>query len=303
MSRVIAVGHAALDRVYRIETFPPSPTKVRALAHVEAGGGMAANAAAAIARLGGDVELWSRTGDDPAAARIRELLVEDGVDIAWVRSFPGGRSSTSAIIVDAMGERLIVGERDASISTDPGWLPLARIRDAAVVIADLRWPEAVEAAFGFARGAAVTTLLDADLGGGAWLPRLLDLADYAIFSGTALDAFATGETDEQKLRHVRGSHPSRHVGVTRGSAGYAWIDVDGAVGFQPAFKVDVVDTTGAGDAFHGAFAWALANGHDEAECARIAAAAAAIKCRKLGGRAGLATRADLADLLTRGAVE
>jgi len=66
--RIICVGHAALDRIYRIEAFPPEPTKVRALEHVEAGGGMAANAAVTIARLGGKAELWSRTGDDAAGS-------------------------------------------------------------------------------------------------------------------------------------------------------------------------------------------------------------------------------------------
>jgi bifunctional ADP-heptose synthase (sugar kinase/adenylyltransferase) len=72
--RIICVGHAALDRIYRIEAFPPEPTKVRALEHVECGGGMAANAAVAIARLGGKSELWSRTGDDGAGNAIRAGL-------------------------------------------------------------------------------------------------------------------------------------------------------------------------------------------------------------------------------------
>ena len=68
---LICVGHAALDRIYRIESFPPQPTKIRALEHIEAGGGMAANAAVAIARLGGAAELWSRVGDDGAGHTIR----------------------------------------------------------------------------------------------------------------------------------------------------------------------------------------------------------------------------------------
>ena len=73
MKPIICVGHAALDFVYRIEAFPETPTKVRSLEHIESGGGMAANAAAAIARLGGTVELWSRTGADSAGARILRL--------------------------------------------------------------------------------------------------------------------------------------------------------------------------------------------------------------------------------------
>ena len=108
MSRIICVGHAALDRLYRIEAFPPTPTKVRAIEHIESGGGMAANAAAAIARLGGKVELWSRIGEDDAGVKIRTGLKAYGVDIRHVQMFEEGRSSTSAIIVDDQGERAIL---------------------------------------------------------------------------------------------------------------------------------------------------------------------------------------------------
>jgi sulfofructose kinase len=85
--------------------------------------------------------------------------------------------------------------------------------------------------------------------------------------------------------------------VTRGAEGYAWLSKAGDAGYQPAFKAEIVDTTGAGDAFHGAFAWALADGRSAAECARIASAVAALKCRRLGARAGLPTRAELDEFL------
>lgn len=98
--RMICVGHAALDRIYRISSFPPEPTKVRALESIEAGGGMAANAAVAAARLGGDVEVWSRTGDDNAGAIIRAGLKSERVDIRYVQAFDEARprpsSSTAA---------------------------------------------------------------------------------------------------------------------------------------------------------------------------------------------------------------
>ena len=89
MKPIICVGHAALDYVYRIEAFPPEPTKVRSLEHIESGGGMAANAAATIARLGGRVELWSRTGGDSAGQRIHAYLKADGVDTRYVRTLRG----------------------------------------------------------------------------------------------------------------------------------------------------------------------------------------------------------------------
>ena len=85
------------------------PTKVRSLEHIESGGGMAANAAAAVARLGGTVELWSRTGADAAGERIRAFLMADGVDVSHVRTHEGARSSTSAVIVDRSGDRFSAG--------------------------------------------------------------------------------------------------------------------------------------------------------------------------------------------------
>jgi len=289
---VICVGHAALDYVYRIDAFPPAPTKVRSLEHIESGGGMAANAAATIARLGGAVELWSRTGADAAGERIRALLEADGVDVRFVKAYEGGRSSTSAVIVDKKGDRLVVGERDHAMSMDPVWLPLDHIGEAAAVMSDMRWVEGTRAAFASARIQGVPTILDADLGGGGILGEFLQLADYVIFSAPGLDAFAPEGDDAKRLAAVL-EMGAMHAGVTRGALGYTWVGREGGCGHQPAFALEVVDTTGAGDAFHGAFAWALARGCAASECARVAAAVSALKCRRLGARAGLPTRDEL----------
>jgi sulfofructose kinase len=289
--RIICVGHAALDRIYRIEAFPPQPTKVRALEHVETGGGMAANAAVAIARLGGKAELWSRVGDDGAGATIRAGLKAEHVDVRYVQSFEGARSSTSAIIVDDNGERLIVGQRDAGMPSDTSWLPLERVRDVDAVLGDLRWLEGVRTVFAQARRDGVPTVLDADLGAREALAGLLELTDYAIFSAPALREFAEGAGDSERLAHVLSFGP-RHAGVTLGSEGYMWREAERSE-HVPAMSVSVTDTTGAGDAFHGAFALLLAEAAPVEVRVRYAAATAALKCTRLGSRAGLPTRSEL----------
>jgi sulfofructose kinase len=294
--RIICVGHAALDRIYRIEAFPPEPTKVRALEHVEAGGGMSANASVAIARLGGKAELWSRTGDDAAGAAIRAGLRAEKVDVRYLMAYEGARSSTSAIIVDDKGERLIVGQRDAGMPSGTSWLPLERVASVDAVLGDVRWLEGLRATFQRAREAHVTTLLDAELGAREALPGILKLTDYAIFSRPSLREFAPGETDEDRLKAVLALGP-RHAGVTLGAEGYAWRESDGSNGHQTAFKVAVTDTTGAGDAFHGAFALMIAEGRSTAEAVRMACAVAALKCTRLGSRSGLPTRAEAEALL------
>ena len=301
--RILCVGHAALDRIYRIDRFPPNPTKVRALEHVESGGGMAANAAVAIARLGGQAELWSRIGDDPAGVQIKAGLRAEHVDVRYVQAFEGMRSSTSAIIIDDQGERLIVGQRDAGMSSSTHWLPLERVKGKHAVLGDVRWLEGVRAVFNEARVHGVPTVLDADLGAREALPDILTLTDYAVFSEPAFKEFAgIGDGEDEfaaALENVL-ALGVLHAGVTRGHRGYLWREkcaISGVrMGKAPALPVDVVDTTGAGDAFHGAFTLMLAEGRSIEQCATIAAEVAAMKCTRIGSRAGLPRRSEVASL-------
>jgi len=290
---IIVVGFAGLDRVYRISAFPEKPTKVAALEHSDDGGGAAANAAATIARLGGAAELWSRVGDDEAGGRACRLLTRAGVDISAVRRLPGVATPTAAVIVDEKGERLVAGEDGRRLAMDAGWLPLGRIASAAAVLSDLSWLEGTLAAFTEARAHGVATVLDVDLGSGPLLGEAIPLTDVAIFSAPAFEAFIYGGDDAERLATVLATPGVRHAGVTRGVKGYTWKAEGGRSGRQESFKVPVVDTTGAGDAFHGAFTLALARGLDDGECARIASAVAALKCRRLGARAGLPTVEEL----------
>lgn len=289
---VIAVGRSALDYVYRIERFPERPQKVMALEHRTSPGGMAANAATAIARLGGDVELWSRLGDDKAGQQILNGLADEGINTSYVRIFPNAPTATAVIIVDQRGERLIVGEPGLKLPMQAGWLPLSRIRSGDVVFSDLNWREATRAAFQEARLKGATTVLDMDIGVGSLMEDIMRLTDYAILSESALDTFLEGLSTDERLEGVL-KFGVRHAGVTLGKNGYRWKTKQGECRTQPALPVDVVDTTGAGDAFHGAFAWSLAARLDDGEAARIATGVAALSCRRLGARDGLPSLPEL----------
>lgn len=293
---IIVVGHAALDSIYRIGAFPTEPTKVRALEHLEAGGGSGANAATAIARLAGKVEFWCRLGADDAGRRICEGLAADHIDTRYVMLFDGARSSQSAVIVDAHGERLIISDPDHGVPAETDWLPLDHILGAGAVLSDMRWIEGTEAAFGMAKQHGVPTIADIDVTAGAHARRFLPQIEYAIFSEPGLGRFAPQTAIEDGLAQAI-AFGARHAGVTRGGDGYVWLTREFGMRHQPAFAIEPVDTTGAGDAFHGAFAWALAQGHDDAACARVASAVAALKCRRLSARAGLPSRRELQDFL------
>jgi len=301
MRRIICVGHSALDRVFTVEAWPQASAKVRASALAEVGGGMAANAAAAIARLGGDAAFWGPVGADSVADLMHAQLRAAGVEVSGLRRFAGLTSSASAILVDARGERLIVSYRGTALEAPADWLPLDEIATAGALLADVRWPQGAIAALRAARRARIPSVIDADTAEAATLQALAGEAEYAVFSEPGLASFAgTGEFEPGLRRAL--ALGARLAAVTQGERGVFWIEAGRAEGLRhlPAFAVSVVDTLAAGDVFHGAFALELAGGKAPEDAIRFAAAAAAVKCTRAGGRNGSPTREEVERLLREG---
>ena len=282
--RVICLGLSALDQVWRVDRlFSGHSEKIRSQAYTTLGGGMAANAAVAVARLGGSVSFWGRGGDDAAGREMRAALASEGVGVDYFMLFPEGRSSVSGIIVDRSGERQIVNFR-GTFPEAADWLPLGDIAHTAAVLADPRWEEGAVALFAKARAFGIPTVLDADVADASLFERLLPLTDHAVFSEPALASFAgtACETALSKLARFG----CRVAAVTRGDRGVTWY-ADGRLEQQAAYAVNVVDTTGAGDVFHGAYAFAIGAGLAVHDAMAFAAATAALKCGHSGGRAGI----------------
>jgi sulfofructose kinase len=295
--RVICVGHAALDRVFSVGSWPAGSAKIAAHRFEESGGGMAANAAAAIARLGGEAVFWGPTGDDAIAAAILAQFVADGVDARCLKRFEGCTSSHSAVLVDERGERLVVGLRGSALQAPADWLPLDQVASAGALLADVRWPAGAQRALRAARDAGIPAILDAEIAPVEILDALARAADHIVFSQRGLEVYS-GEDGEAGLRRVLG-YGARVAAVTQGEAGVLWIEsaAPREVRRCPAFPVDTADTLAAGDVFHGAYGLALAEGQrvDDALC--FAAAAAAIKCSRPGGRSGAPNRREVESLL------
>ena len=304
--RIVCLGHAALDRIYRVGTLPVGSTKVRASGYSEVGGGMASNGACAISRLcdptRSSVEFWGRVGSDSAGDIIRAQFALFDVDVEHVKTFDGCTSSQSAVMVDDAGERMIVNYRGDTPVDAISWLPIARIADAAAVLTDVRWLDGARAVLDAARAAGVPSVLDADLGDVPIVRALVPLAGHAIFSEPGLDnwygAHCAGDDAVERALRAAVDSGAEVAGVTRGERGVLlW--VDGALIHVPAFEVKVLDTLGAGDVFHGAYTLGLAEGMSATGAARFAAAAAAIKCSRHGGRSGAPTRDEVMQLLLR----
>lgn len=284
---IICIGLSALDHIWQADRLPGADlSKVRANQYVTAGGGMAATAAVTIARLGGNAHFWGRAGDDPAGQIMRDELRAEGVDAENFRLFEGARSSVSGVFVDGEGERHIINFRGHGLPDSADWLPLEKISSAAAVLSDPRWPDGTEAAFAAARRAGVPTVLDADVADAEVFERLLPLTDHAIFSEPGLAGFAGSDVHAALKRIER--HGCRVGAVTLGERGVEWRDRGEALRLA-AFTVAVIDTNGAGDVFHGAYAFAIAIGMATGEAMAFASAAAALKCTNPAGRGGIPT--------------
>jgi len=288
-TRVICLGLSALDQIWRVpEFFSGGSQKIRSLEYSTIGGGMAATAAVTVARLGGVAAFWGRGGEDAAGREMRDALSERGIDVSQFRLFPDGQSSVSGILVDRSGERQIVNFR-GRFPEPADWLPLGEVGTASAVLADPRWLAGAAALFEAARAKAIPTILDAEVADPDAFETLLPLTDHAIFSEPALSGFA-GSADDAALAGIA-KFGCGVAAVTRGADGVMWIE-NNMTHRYPAYAVDAIDTTGAGDVFHGAYALAIGARLQAADAMSFASAAAALKCTRPGGRAGIPTLED-----------
>ena len=284
MARIACVGITVLDRIWYLADLPKEGGKYVANNYTEVGGGPAATAAVAAAKLGADVDFIGRVGDDDTGSRLLAELESLGVNTRFTRIFKGARSSQSAVLVDASGERIIANYPSPDLPEEADWLQDIDFSQWDVVLADVRWHDGAKQALTLARQQGVTTILDADI-----TPQniadLVALSDHAAFSAPGLQRMTQIAEAESALKKAQ-KLTNGHVYVTQGKDGCYWLE-KGALSHLPAFQIDVVDTTGAGDVFHGALAVGLAQNQPAQEAVRFASAVAALKCTRPGGRAGI----------------
>ena len=297
--RILCVGALTMDTIFRMNRLPSRPGKYLPIDAMEIAEGMASSAATSSARLGGDVALWGSLGDDAVGDRARASIAAEGVDCGPVRRVAGVPSGIAAVLVDGDGERIIVPYYHPNLWRDPV-LPAGFAEGAfAAVMVDVRWPEAAAMALRAARQAGAFGIFDADVASTEVLEMLAPLASHivasspgaALLSGVDLPDVAAGSMARRF---------SAMVVVTAGERGCFWVERGGSgVRHTAAPMVDAVDTTAAGDVFHGAFALGLIEGLTGEALVRFASSAAAVKCTRFGGRLGAPTRAETEAMLAR----
>jgi sulfofructose kinase len=288
-ARVICLGVATLDQIFRVDHIPLAPAKFRATEFIVTGGGMAANAAVAVQRLGGEAQYWGRVGDDDVGDQIVRLLQREQVNVDHVHRLPGARSKTAAILVDARGERLVCSAPAQGYPADTSWLPLDEVRRVDAVHADSRWKPGAIALFDAASAAGIPSVFDADAGDPEEVLTIASRATHPVFSEPMLTSLGWGPPRIALPRAFGGQNIL--CGVTLGERGLMWFD-GVSVRHLPARPVVSIDTLAAGDTWHGAFALALAEKQPLTQALQFATYAAAIKCSRFGGRIGIPNRAE-----------
>ena len=287
----VGVGHSCLDHICLVESYPPEDGSTHITKIEDYGGGAAATAIAAASRLGQRAAFIGRRGADPVSLQIRALLEKAGVDCSLMQETEGLRGLESFIMVDpATGSRTKFPQRDTQ--PDVEWtaeLKAAVAGSRSLHLDGTNNANAMAAVRAAREGSAVVSLDGCHMKSDNRLNVALASSADILIMNYRYPLMVSGLSDyDHALLEMSGWGPKVVIG-TLGSEGCRAV-IGGRVVRFPAYEVESVDTTGAGDVFHGAFLSAWLDGMELEECVFFASAAAAIKCTKPGGRAGIPTK-------------
>jgi len=294
---VLGLGAVAVDELLYVDAYPAPESKVRVRHRERQCGGLTGTALVAAARLGARCAYAGVLGDDELSAYATACLEREGIDLSLRVRRPDARPAQSTIIVDrAQKTRTVLASLAGAIGADPSLPEPDVIRSASVLLVDHHGLEGTLRAVRIAREHGRQVVADFERDPGPPFAELVARVDHLIVSERFARA-VTGQPDSPvaAVAEALWSPERSAVVVTCGAAG-CWY-VSGATGNTarhfPAFAVDVVDTTGCGDVFHGAYAAALAQGEDLPRRVALASATAALKATRRGGQAGIPFRHDV----------
>jgi sulfofructose kinase len=295
--RILCIGIPVRDLTFRVNTVPGPGSKENATSLDEICGGNALNAAIGIVRLGGRASLCGPMGDvrEASSQFIFEKLAHEGIETNHLVRMPGLMTPMSAVMVEPHGERTIVTFRDPELwkvklpDTD------TLLDDCAAILTESRCSDFCSDLCAEALRRGIPVIVDVDR---AMPPHagLFKASSHLVFSNEPLQETAGVADDAEALKKVA-KLTSAFLAGTRGPKGTIWLDENGAIQETPAFPVQAVDSLGAGDVFHGAFALALTENQELRQALRFASAAAALKCTRFGGAFAAPQRIEVEELL------
>ncbi|MEJ2007160.1 MAG: PfkB family carbohydrate kinase, partial [Acidobacteriota bacterium] len=297
---VVGLGLNATDTVLVVREFPPLGGKERVVSLSRQAGGQVATALVACQRLGLRTRYIGKVGDDEAGRFQLESLRKEGIDVRYAKVSRGAATQFGMIIVDqATGERTVFWDRDERLAVTPEELKPEAITSARILHLDGCDSAACAQAARWARRAGIPVVADLDTDY-KQVEQIFPLIDYLIASANFLPA-VTGHNDPFRvLEYMAHEYKIHAPGMTLGRDG-ALVFSGGRFYYSPGFVVETVDTTGAGDIFHGAFAYGLLQGWEIGRILDFSNAMAALNCTRVGARGGIAARAEAEKLMATGA--
>lgn len=298
---VLGIGAVAVDDILYVDHYPDANTKTAVRATIRQGGGLAGTALVAAARMGAKTAYLGVLGRDELSEYVVDEFEREGVDCSTIERREGTRPFHSFVVSDTSnGERTIFYSGDGIQAPDANAVTAAVVEDSRVLFVDHTWVEIAVFAAGVARELQIPVVADLERWTDPRMTELVQTVDHLIV-GIDFARVVTGpgspEEVVQKLSEMRAGRAASIV--TAGDQGAWWVGPDALVHHQAAFQVPVVDTTGCGDVFHGAYAAALAAGDPLERVILIASAAAAIKATHQGGRSGIPDREAIEAFLKR----
>lgn len=283
MAKIVGIGANVFDTLYNVPSYPTEDTKTRATASKTAGGGPVATGLVAAAKLGVETAYVGVLADDNGGRFLKEDFEKYGVATDLIHVKSGHRSFASVLWLCAdTATRTCVFDKGDLPALELNEKQKQAVKDAALLMVDGNELDAAVEAAKLARESGVKVLYDC---GGLYpnVERLLAHTDIMIPS----EEFSLGHTGcttvEEAAKKLFDTYHPEVVVITQGKVGGILYDGNKVVNY-PAFTVAAVDTNGAGDVFHGAFAAAVIMGYDYLKCCRFASAVSALKCTGIGAR-------------------
>ncbi|MFB3924027.1 MAG: carbohydrate kinase family protein [Terriglobia bacterium] len=296
---VVGLGLNATDTVLMVRAFPPLGGKERVASMTRQAGGQVATALVTCHRLGLRVRYIGKVGDDDDGRFQIASLRKEGMDVRSLQSVRGATTQYGTIIVDqATGERTVFWDRDARLTVEPADIRPKDVQGAKVLHIDGCDVEAALEAARWARQAGATVVADLDTVYKK-VETLFPFIDYLIASANFLPAVTGRDDPFQVLKYMAREYGVANPGMTLGREG-ALVYSQGQFHYSPGFVVETLDTTGAGDVFHGAFIYGLVAGWAIDRILDFSNAMAGLNCTKLGARGGIATVSEAERLIATG---
>ena len=292
---VVGLGHCAVDYLGVVGRYPEVDSKIELSEFSKQGGGPAATAMAALAAFGVSAGFFGKISDDDFGMFIRQGLRDIGVDTAGLVVEPGKVSPYSFIAVErTTARRTVFWTRGNITPLKPDEIRYELMQGAKILHVDGNQMDAQIEAAKHARAAGMQVVYDAG-SPREKMDEMMKLTDVLIASERFAAEMGSGALAESLKRlHAKGP---RTVVITIGEEGSVGMENDETY-IVPATAVEAVDTTGAGDVYHGAFIYGMLKGWGLRERMRFANTAAALKCRSLGGRAGIPTLEEVQEALS-----